>query len=69
LIRAYSQDLRVRIVEALEAHEESQAEIAERYVVSLSFVAKLWQRWRVTGSCAHSLMGAEAGAVCLAPRG
>jgi transposase len=51
-MRAYSQDLRERIVEALEAHEESHAEIAERFAVSLSLVDKLWRRWRTTGSCA-----------------
>jgi transposase len=52
LMRAYSRDLRERIVAALVAHEESHAEIAERFVVSLSFVDKLWRRWRRTGSCA-----------------
>ena len=51
-MRAYSQDLRERIIEALAAHEESHAEIAERFVVSLSFVDKLWRRWPRTGSCA-----------------
>jgi transposase len=51
-MRAYSQDLRERIIEALAAHEESHTEIAERFVVSVSFVDKLWRRWRRTGSCA-----------------
>jgi transposase len=51
-MRAYSRDLRERIVAALVAHEESHAEIAERFAVSLPFVEKLWQRWRRTGSCA-----------------
>ena len=51
-MRAYSQDLRERIIEALAAHEESHAEIAERFMVSLSFVDKLWRRWRRTDSCA-----------------
>lgn len=51
-MRAYSQDLRERIIEALEAHEESHAEIAERFAVSQPFVEKLWQRWRTSGSCA-----------------
>ena len=67
-MRPYSQDLRERIIEALEAHEESHAEIAERFAVSPSFVEKLWQRWRTTGSCVpqphgggrqRSLRGAE----------
>jgi transposase len=49
-MRAYSQDLRERIIRVLEAQEETQAEIAERFAVSLSFVEKLWRRWRRTGS-------------------
>ena len=48
-MRAYSQDLRERIVDALVAHEESQAEIAERFAVSLPFIEQLWRRWRTTG--------------------
>ncbi len=51
-MRAYSQDLRERIIAAVATQDGSQAEIAERYAVSLSFVEKLWQRWRATGSCA-----------------
>jgi transposase len=51
-MRAYSQDLRQRIVEALEADEKTQPEIADRFGVSVSFVEKLWYRWRKTGSCA-----------------
>lgn len=67
-MRSYSQDLRERIVDALEAQDESQVEIAERYAVSLSFVEKLWRRWRTTGNCGarpraggrqRSLRGAE----------
>ena len=64
----YSQDLRERIVQALQAQEDSQAEIAERFAVSRSFVEKLWRRWRTTGQGAalphaggrqRSLQGAE----------
>jgi transposase len=51
-MRAYSQDLRERIIRALEAEQETQPEIAARFSVSLSFVEKLWRRWRTTGSCA-----------------
>jgi transposase len=51
-MRPYSQDLRERIVHALEVPEESQVEIAERFAVSLPFVEKLWRRWRTSGSCA-----------------
>jgi transposase len=51
-MKPYSQDLREKIVRALEEQEETQEEIAFRFSVSLSFVAKLWRRWRETGSCA-----------------
>jgi transposase len=49
-MRPYSQDLRERIIRALEAQDETQQEIAERFNVSLSFVEKLWRRWQETGS-------------------
>lgn len=51
-MKAYSSDLRRRIVEALETGEETQPEVAERFQVSLSFVEKLWHRWRTSGSYA-----------------
>jgi transposase len=51
-MRPYSQDLRERILRAVQAQEESQAAIAQRFAVSRSFVERLWQRWRQTGSCA-----------------
>jgi transposase len=51
-MKAYSQDLRERIIRALEAKRETQPEIAARFSVSLSFVEKLWLRWRTTGSYA-----------------
>src|SRR5262245_62223921 len=34
----YSQDLREKIIQALEAQEETQSDIADRFAVSLSFV-------------------------------
>lgn len=46
-----SQDLRERIVAALEAKATLQA-VAERFQVSKSTVEKVWRRWRATGSCA-----------------
>lgn len=49
-MKPYSKDLRERIIVSLEAEEETQPEIAERFGVSLSFVEKLWGRWRKTGS-------------------
>lgn len=50
-MKPYSQDLREKIIRALEAGE-TQEEVADRFAVSLSFVEKLWRRWRETGSCA-----------------
>jgi transposase len=51
-MKPYSQDLRDRIITALEAGTETQRAIAERFCVSGSFVEKLWQRWRGSGSSA-----------------
>ncbi len=48
----YSNDLRHRIVEAIQENEETQSDIAGRFAVSISFVEKLWQRFRATGSYA-----------------
>lgn len=50
-MKPYSQDLREKIVRALGAGG-TQEEVADRFSVSLSFVEKLWRRWRTTGSCA-----------------
>jgi len=49
-MRPYSQDLRDRIIQALEAGSETQRAIATGFCVSGVFVEKLWQRWRRTGS-------------------
>lgn len=49
-MRPYSNDLRRRTIEAIQKNEQSQAEIAERFTVSVSFVEKVWQRFRATGS-------------------
>lgn len=51
-MKPYSQDLRERILRAVQAREDSQGAIAQRFAVSRSFVERLWQRWRQTGSCA-----------------
>jgi transposase len=50
-MKPYSQDLREKIIGALEAGG-TQEEVADRFAVSLSFVEKLWRRWRTSGSCA-----------------
>jgi transposase len=41
-MKPYSQDLRDRIIQSLEAATETQRAIAERFCVSGSFVEKLW---------------------------
>jgi len=46
----YSQDLRDRIIEALEADLETRQEIADTYGVSRSYVQKVWRRWRETSN-------------------
>jgi transposase len=51
-MKSYSQDLRERVIAALEAGEETQAEIAERYGIHESTLDKWWYRWRTTNSCA-----------------
>jgi transposase len=47
---AYSQDLRQRILDAVERNEGSLRQIARRFVVSLSFIVRLLQIHRRTGS-------------------
>jgi transposase len=50
-MKPYSQDLRERIIAALETGTDSQPEIAATFGISLSFVEKLWRKWRKTGNC------------------
>ena len=47
---AYSQDLRQRVLDAIARKEGSVRQIARRFVVSLSFVVRLLQLHRRTGS-------------------
>ena len=49
-MRPYSQDLRQRIVDTVERGEGTVRQIAERFLVSLSFVTRLLQLHRSTGS-------------------
>ncbi len=49
-MKPISNDLRRRIIETVQENEETQQEIALRFAVSLSFVEKLWHRFRTTGS-------------------
>src|SRR5262249_55775679 len=46
----YSQDLRQRILQTVQRREGSLRQIARRFLVSLSFVVRLSQPYRRTGS-------------------
>ena len=48
-MRAYSLDLRQRVVGAYETGHDSIAEIAEHFSVSAGFVKKMVRQWRATG--------------------
>ena len=50
--RALSVDLRLRIVNACQAGEMSQSEIADVFQVGHSTVEKLWRQWRTIGTLA-----------------
>jgi putative transposase len=56
--RPLSEDLRERIVAAVEAGA-SRREAAERFSVSASCAVKLLQRWRRTGSVAPGQIGGQ----------
>jgi transposase len=59
-MKPYSQDLRERIIDAIETKEESHSEVAHRFSVSLSFVEKLLHRWRKSGTyAAHPHAGGQ----------
>jgi len=49
-MRAYSEDIRIRVLHAYENREGSQRQIANRFDVSLGFVRNLLKRYRNTGS-------------------
>lgn len=51
-MKAYSQDLRERVIAAVEAGQQSRPEIAETFEVSESTIDKWVKRWRHTGSVA-----------------
>src|SRR5262245_12760858 len=50
-MKPYSQDLRERVMAALEAGH-TQAAVAAQFRLHKSTVEKWWARWQVTGSCA-----------------
>jgi transposase len=51
-MKAYSIDLRQRIVLAVESGEDSQAKVAEQYAVSLASVERFLRQWRTNESVA-----------------
>ncbi len=49
-MKAYSTDLRERVVSAYDAREGTQEQVAARFAVSVSWVRKILRRRRATGS-------------------
>jgi len=62
-MKPYSQDLRERVIIALEAGE-TQAEVAARFSLAKSTLEKWWYRQRDTGSCARFPMPVVPNALC-----
>lgn len=56
MTRAYSNDLRERVVFAVEAGEATRS-VAIRFGIAISTVVKWHQRWRATGSVVPAKMG------------
>jgi putative transposase len=56
-MKAYSIDLRQKIVEAYNNQEGSQRQLAKRFRVSLSFVHSLLQRYRQVGTVEPKIHG------------
>ncbi len=54
-MKAYSVDLRERVINAVESGLYSQREVSEQYQVSLSFVEKLRHQLHVTGDITPKL--------------
>ena len=48
-MKAYSLDLRQKIIDVYEQEENSQRQLAQRFNVALSFVVKLLKQYRATG--------------------
>src|SRR5207248_5920789 len=49
-MRPYSQDLRQRVLDTVERRDGSLRQVADRFLVSISFVTRLLQAHRSTGS-------------------
>lgn len=51
-MKAYSLDLRQKIIDVYEQEEISQRQLAKRFNVALSFIVKLLRQYRATGDIA-----------------
>jgi len=60
MARAYSEDLRIRIVTAYKQGLGTIREIAKQFQVGKTFVSKLVQRWQETGSVSPLPQGGGA---------
>ncbi len=49
-MKAYSLDLRQKIIDVYEQEEISQRQLAQRFNVALSFIVKLLRQYRTTGN-------------------
>jgi transposase len=54
-MKAYSLDLRQKIIETYQVGDISQRQLAERFRVALSFIEKLLKQYRETGSIAPKI--------------
>jgi transposase len=54
-MKAYSIDLRQKIIDTYQAGDISQRQLAERFRVALSFIEKLLKQYRETGSIAPKI--------------
>ena len=59
-MRAYSDDIRTRVVAAYFNAEGTQAEIAHRFNVSVGFVQKLLKRYQKTGNVSPKKTGGSS---------
>lgn len=49
-MKAYSLDLRQKIIDVYEQEKVSQRQLAQRFNVALSFIVKLLRQYRTTGN-------------------
>lgn len=56
-MKAYSLDLRQKIIDVYEQEEISQRQLAKRFNVALSFVVKLLKQYRATGKITSKPFG------------